>query len=277
MEENLFGGASHDFGFSESAKLRLVIKLIGYLLLVLALFSDLNMPTYGLVGLNLILHLPWLFIIQKRFGVDTTAYLNQADQVIRGQRNYADLITNQGNCFYPAGHILIYMPIAWVFRNFENPEPLLFLLHAGVDSLQHVLTVKIASYVLPAKICRIIAFQQLANTAWRREVQSFFNDQLMAFICQLMVVAVAESWHLVSALLLSLAISIKASAIFWLPVFLGVTLRGRGIIILVFSVILMVGWQLCLAAPFLNPFGGDTDFARYIQISKFLGGDGHGG
>ena len=92
-----------------------------------------------------------------------------------------------------------------------------------------------------------------------------------------MVVAVAESWHLVSALLLSLAISIKASAIFWLPALLGVTMRERGIVILVFSAILMVCWQLFLAAPFLKPYGGETDFARYIQISKFLGGDGHGG
>ena len=44
--------------------------------------------------INMLMSLPSLLLIENRFGVDTTAYLNQAGQVYNGQRDYKLIDTN---------------------------------------------------------------------------------------------------------------------------------------------------------------------------------------
>jgi hypothetical protein len=47
---------------------------------------------------------------------------------------------------------------------------------------------------------------------------------------------------------------------------------------LIYSLFVIIGWQCLVAAPFVLPsWGGKTPFWTYIQMAKFLGGDGKGG
>lgn len=84
---------------------------------------------------NIVLSLPDLFLIQDRLGIDTKAYINQAGQVVNGQRDYDALMTDQGPCNYPAGHIWLYAPIYVMFTHLEWAEHYLKLLHFAVASI----------------------------------------------------------------------------------------------------------------------------------------------
>ena len=56
-----------------------------------------------------------IFALNRRFGADTTAYINQAGQFASGQTNYSMISSMQGPCFYPAGHLWHYLPIYKMF------------------------------------------------------------------------------------------------------------------------------------------------------------------
>lgn len=72
-------------------------------------------------------------------GVDTTAYLNQAGQYAKGQRVYKDLNTNQGRCYYPAGHLKFYQPFYWMYISNENAEYFMKAFHMIVYSVANLI------------------------------------------------------------------------------------------------------------------------------------------
>lgn len=92
---------------------------------------------------NIILHLPSMIIVQKRHGVDHTAYLNQAGQVVQGQRNYELFNTNQGPCFYPAGHLWLYYYPYLFFSKCADAEHYWKLMHYVIHSLTNYLVSQI--------------------------------------------------------------------------------------------------------------------------------------
>ena len=107
----------------------LFLKVIGWLILIyggidfyLKDFEDPNKIMMYCFVINILLHLPSMLIIQKRHGVDHTAYLNQAGQVVQGQRDYTLLDTNQGPCYYPAGHLWLYYFPYKFFQQCEDAE-----------------------------------------------------------------------------------------------------------------------------------------------------------
>ena len=81
-----------------------------------------------------------------------------------------------------------------------------------------------------------------------------------------------------SSFFLSVAVSLKAGGVLFLPAFLGTIQYRFGLLMLIYSLIVIVGWQCLVAAPFVLPaWGGKTPLWTYIQMAKFLGGDGKGG
>ena len=167
----------------------LALKIIGWLILLVGAadyyLKDLDEPNNVMLScfvINIILHLPSMLIIQKRHGVDHTAYLNQAGQVVQGQRDYTLLDTNQGPCYYPAGHLwLYYLPYIF-FQQCEQAEHYWKLFNYAMHSFTNFLVCQIGySYFRDRpKIAQLICYIFLANSSVRREESSLFNDQFLA-------------------------------------------------------------------------------------------------
>lgn len=49
-----------------------------------------------------------------------------------GERDYARLSSNLGACYYPAGHILHYIPVVWLHYLREDAESLMRMGHLGL-------------------------------------------------------------------------------------------------------------------------------------------------
>lgn len=220
-------------------------------------------------------------------GVDTTAYINQAGQVARGQRDYEKLVTNQGPCYYPAGHIWFYRCFFRIFNTNENAETILKMFHIILHSVSNYLSCSLAKayFVDQPLTVQLIQLTLLGNSKWRRVEQELFNDQVMAFFCLLSVYLLTICKRpFLASLSLTSALSMKASAIFYVPTFLGLLQYRHGIITLITCVVIMVTFQVLIAAPFLV-IKSKEELIRpskeraltYLRMSKFLGGDGKGG
>lgn len=57
------------------------------------------------------------------------AYINQAGQVVNGQRDYNRLWTVQGPCYYPAGHIWFYYPLYVLSSMTIHAEHIIKIIH----------------------------------------------------------------------------------------------------------------------------------------------------
>lgn len=118
------------------------LKFVGYVIAAIGLY----LYSYGEVLprnlfiaicflLNVLLHVPSFYITITRTGMDTTAYLNQAGQWIAGQTDYRKLITRQGPCYYPAGHLWFYSIWYHVYVHTDNAEYYLKLFHVLLHSM----------------------------------------------------------------------------------------------------------------------------------------------
>jgi hypothetical protein len=72
------------------------------------------------------------------------------------------------------------------------------------------------------KTQQLVAFIYMANTRVRREESLLYNDQFMELLCVLGIYLMVKGWPLVSALLFSMAIGLKAGAVLYLPAVLGI-------------------------------------------------------
>lgn len=92
-------------------------------------------------------------------------------------------------------------------------------------------------------IVQLIQFTLLSNFRWRREEQFFYNDQVMQFTCLLAVYLYAvQKLPLLSAFFMTMALSLKASVIFYLPTFLGLMQYHYGIVYLIASLLVIISW-----------------------------------
>ena len=80
----------------------------------------------------------------KGFGVDYTAYVNQAGQFISGQTNYLKITSVQGPCFYPAGHLWHYVPVYYLHIWTVHAESIMTVFHLLLLVFQHYLISVIA-------------------------------------------------------------------------------------------------------------------------------------
>ena len=93
---------------------------------------------------NTVLSLPYLFWVGQRYGIDYVAYIQQAGAVYNGERDYTKLSSHLGPCFYPAGHLLHYLPAFWLHLQTPWAEKIIQFGHIIIHSLTIVYATKIA-------------------------------------------------------------------------------------------------------------------------------------
>ena len=94
--------------------------------------------------MNTVLGLPYLVeVTGERYGIDYVAYIQQAAAVYNGERDYTKLSSNLGPCFYPAGHLLHYLPVYWLHLQTVHAEMIIKFAHIIIHSLIIVYVTKI--------------------------------------------------------------------------------------------------------------------------------------
>ena len=230
---------------------------------------------------NVILMIPSLWMPFRRFGPDYTAYLSQASQFWAGQTNQMQISSVQGPSFYPAGHLLHYVPVYWLYLYTDQAEYIWKFTHFLIHSTIQFLVARIAySYYRknPMK-AQMICFMLLGNEEIREFNQYLFNDSLLALHMMLsLYFIIVKNKPVLASFFLTLSMSIKAGAILMIPTFLGWIMYLHGTIVLIKSLLLIVMFQLLIMAPMcFDPiakiFGfpaGMTFYMDYLKYSKFI-------
>lgn len=94
--------------------------------------------------LTLLLSLPCLLSLDKRSGWDYTAYIQQASAVYNGERDYTRISSNQGPCYYPAGHLWHYYWVYWLHMQVEWAETAAKVGYHVVHAIVNVYTYEVA-------------------------------------------------------------------------------------------------------------------------------------
>lgn len=113
-----------------------LVLWIGVLLFLIGYKIEQNNITYLIIVLNIALSVPYLAEVSNRYGVDYVAYIQQAAAVYNGETDYSKLSSHLGPCFYPAGHIMHYIPAYWLHLQTEYAENIVkmghILIHTGI-------------------------------------------------------------------------------------------------------------------------------------------------
>ena len=182
---------------------------------------------------------PWY-----RYGVDTTAYINQAGQFWSGQTLYEDITSLQGPCFYPAGHLWHYVPIYIMFKSTDDALKYLKIIHACLHTGIVFVVAKIAFKYFknaPQK-AQISVFMMLCNQQARKTNQELFNDSFLMLYLVLCLYFIMSNRYKLAALTATLSLSIKAGALLVLPVVLGWTQYHHGTLATFVSVSIIFGF-----------------------------------
>lgn len=93
---------------------------------------------------NSALHLPALYKVNNRANIDYNAYINQAGALSGGEFRYWKISSLQGPCFYPGGHLFMYLPAYWLHTTTEDAEQIMKLIFFSIHSLSLVVVSSIS-------------------------------------------------------------------------------------------------------------------------------------
>ena len=130
-----------------------ILQYIDYAIVIIALLLYLadikiNQVAYIIFIGNMLLSVPCVFSIDNRYGWDYVAYIQQASAFLNGERNYTQISSNQGPCYYPAGHLWHYSIVYWVHMKYTNGETIFKVVHMIIHSITNVYTYKIAKLII---------------------------------------------------------------------------------------------------------------------------------
>jgi len=130
---------------------------------------------------NIALHIPSLYIVQNRYGLDYPAYINQAGSFATGETHLNRISSLQGPCFYPAGHLWLYSMPYILHLNTLEAEFIMKFLTFIVHSLNNLLISLISFEYFKDKPekAQMICVMLLANEGERIMNQLMFNDQIL--------------------------------------------------------------------------------------------------
>ncbi|KAH9001331.1 mannosyltransferase [Lactarius akahatsu] len=197
--------------------------------------------------------------------IDWETYMHQVKIYLDGERDYDAISGPTGLLVYPAGHVYIH---AFLYRLTDAGRNL--ALSQQVYTLLYV-----ASLVISCAIYRqvggvpnwVVLLLSLSKRLHSIYVLRLFNDVWAVILTQLSILALGHGLFDVAILLFSAALSVKMSVLLYLPAFLVVLVKGRGLATTVRLCFTIISVQGLLGYPFLlkHPLPyvkGAFDFGR---------------
>ena len=194
-------------------------------------FKQSQVLTY-IFWVNLLICLPLVFEVRFTFGVDYTAYIQQASAVWNGERDYSKISSQLGPAYYPAGHLWHYVPAYLLHMHTSFASQIIKAGHFVIYSLIIVYSTKIAYLYHSSGInqkegdnrnpnAQLIGMILLANFNDKHMYKEMFNDELMMLYMLIAIYYMLKQRPFVASFFVTLALSIKAGVILILPAFLG--------------------------------------------------------
>ncbi|KAJ8597956.1 glycosyltransferase family 58 protein [Rhizopogon salebrosus TDB-379] len=197
--------------------------------------------------------------------IDWETYMVHIDLYLKGERNYANITGPTGPLVYPAGHVHIH-----------------HILHRITDAGRNIARAQQiygALYVLSVSlVCAIYKKAKVPN--WTllllplsKRLHSIFalrlfNDCWSVVFMQAAILAFQSAWDDLGVLLFSLALSVKMSAILYLPGLLVILFKRHGSAITIRHILVLALTQIVLARSFLeNP---TSYFQNAFDLSRIF-------
>ncbi|KIM62064.1 glycosyltransferase family 58 protein [Scleroderma citrinum Foug A] len=181
--------------------------------------------------------------------IDWETYMVHIDLYLSGERDYSKITGPTGPVVYPAGYIHIYHLLHYITKGGRN-----------IAAAQQVLgCLYLVSLVLSCAIYRktgapnwILLFLPLSKRLHSIFVLRLFNDCWGVVFAQAAILAFQGAMDDIGILFYSLSLSVKMSALLYLPGLLVILFKRHGLMATARYMINLVAIQVLLARPFLG-------------------------
>ncbi|KIP08176.1 glycosyltransferase family 58 protein [Phlebiopsis gigantea 11061_1 CR5-6] len=237
---------------SSGPRLTSIRSLDGFCQYCLCLLTDpryfLTLVAYIIVGDAVLTQLIIRFIPYTE--IDWETYIYQLELYLGGERDYAMIEGPTGPLVYPAGHLYIHQVLYAITShgtNLKTAQQIYGLLY--IASLCLTCAIYRKSSNIPNWVLILLPLSKRLHSIY---VLRLFNDCWEVLGSQAAVLAFASGNDALGVLLFSAAISVKMSALLYLPGILVVLFRRRGMLFTMVSVAGLVLAQVALGWPFLQ-------------------------
>ncbi|KAI0957395.1 hypothetical protein AcW1_005800 [Taiwanofungus camphoratus] len=181
--------------------------------------------------------------------IDWETYIVQLELYLKGERDYALITGPTGPVVYPAGHLYVHRFLYAITNSGTNlavAQQIYALLY--VTSLS--LTCKIYGQAgnVPNWILLLLPFSKRLHSIF---VLRLFNDCWTVVAAQAAILAYGQELDVWGTILLGCSVSVKMSALLYLPGVLVILFKRQGALLTVAHLFLFALTQLCLGLPFL--------------------------
>ncbi|KAG1756515.1 mannosyltransferase [Suillus paluster] len=189
--------------------------------------------------------------------IDWKTYMVHIDLYLKGERNYVNITGPTGPLVYPAGHVHIHHLLHRITnagRNVAQAQQI----YAGLYVLSVVLVCAIYKKAnIPNWTLLLLPLSKRLHSIF---VLRLFNDCWSIIFVQAAILAFQSAWDDIGILLFSLALSIKMSAILYLPGLLVIIFKRHGFFATIRHMLVLASTQILLARSFLA-----ADAKSYMQ------------
>ncbi|KAE8224480.1 hypothetical protein CF319_g2631 [Tilletia indica] len=191
--------------------------------------------------------------------IDFATYIQQADVLLRGERDYHKITGDSGPCVYPAGHLYIYSIFHFLGSGKAN-IPLSQALFGILYILNLAIVILLYHAVgAPSILLPFLACSKRLHSIY---VLRLFNDPFAMFFFYVAALALCKRSWTSAVIMFSLALSIKMNILLFLPALATILFRALGLPRSIPLALLFFAVQLLISLPFTSP--SSTTRAHYL-------------
>ncbi|KAL4253867.1 Dol-P-Man:Man(5)GlcNAc(2)-PP-Dol alpha-1,3-mannosyltransferase [Abortiporus biennis] len=186
--------------------------------------------------------------------IDWETYMYQLELYLKGEKDYALISGPTGPLVYPAGHVYVHAVLRQLTGGGSNiviAQQIYGLLY--LVSLALTCTIYGQAGNVPNWVLLLLPLSKRLHSIY---VLRLFNDCWSVVAAQVAILAYGIGFDSVGTVFYSLALSVKMSALLYLPGILVVMFRRRGLLATVLHMVLITHIQFILGYRFLkeNPW-----------------------
>ncbi|GBE82042.1 mannosyltransferase [Sparassis latifolia] len=181
--------------------------------------------------------------------IDWETYIYQLELYMKGERDYALISGPTGPIVYPAGHLYVHRLLYAITdsgKNLVAPQEVYSLLYIALLAITCIIYRQAGD--VPNWILLLLPLSKRLHSIF---VLRLFNDCWNVFFAHAAILAFGYGWDIPGILLLGCAMSIKMSALLYLPGLVVVLFKRRGFLSTLAHVSALALTQLVIGLPFL--------------------------
>jgi len=211
--------------------------------------------------------------------IDWETYMYHIDLINNGERNYTAITGPTGPLVYPAGHVQIYNLLHnWTNSglNIRLAQHIFGALY--IDSVLQVSRIYIEAGGIPNWVLLLLPLSKRLHSIYALRL---FNDGWAVVAALAMIQMMQKGNDILATLFFSLALSVKMSALLYLPGLLIILWKRHGLVMMGSHLLQVIAIQYWLGKAFLEDFPRDYltqafDFSRAFLFKwtvnwRFLG------